>query len=111
MPEIQKQSKGTIINIGSISSFEAGSGFGYVSTKHAVIGFTKELAKRYGNQGINCNVICPGCVENKTLSKLVEKKEPFRNLIMETPAQRLATTAEIGKAAVYLASEDASLGA
>lgn len=34
----------------------------YITSKHAILGFTKSLAQEVGTQGITCNAICPGVV-------------------------------------------------
>lgn len=98
---------GKIINMASIASYEAGSGAGYVATKHAVLGLTKEIANNYGSKGINCNAICPGAIESKMTAGMFEEGSPFAPILEATPAKRLGRAEEIGRLAVYLASGDA----
>ncbi|AFS78903.1 3-oxoacyl-[acyl-carrier-protein] reductase FabG [Gottschalkia acidurici 9a] len=107
IPEILKSGEGSVINIASIASFEVGSGAGYVATKHAVLGLTKQMAFDYGRKGINCNAICPGAIESKMTSGMFDEGSQAAPLIKTTPAERLGKPEEIGKLAVYLASEDA----
>lgn len=108
IPEILKSDKGAVINLASIAAFEVGSGAGYVATKHAVIGLTKQMAVDYGKKGINCNAICPGAIESNMTKGMFDEGSPAAPLLKMTPAQRLGKPEEIGKLAVYLASEDAS---
>lgn len=107
IPHMLKQGKGKILNVGSIASYEVGSGAGYVTTKHAIIGLTKEIAHNYGSRGINCNVICPGAVKSKMTEGMFEEGSPLAPLLQATPAQRLGEPEELGKLACYLCSEDA----
>ena len=107
IPEMLKVGKGKILNMASIASYEAGSGAGYVATKHAVLGLTKEIANNYGSKGINCNAICPGAIESKMTEGMFEEGSPFEPILKSTPARRLGRADEIGKLAVYICSEDA----
>lgn len=106
IPEILKSGGGSIINLGSIASFEAGSGAGYVASKHGIIGLTKEIAVEYGGKGINCNAICPGAIESNMTIGMFDEGSPAAPLLQKTPAKRLGKASEIGKLAVFLASED-----
>lgn len=106
IPEILKSGGGAIINLGSIASFEAGSGAGYVVSKHGIIGLTKEIAVEYGRQGINCNAICPGAIESNMTIGMFDEGSPAAPLLQKTPAKRLGKASEIGRLAVFLASED-----
>jgi NAD(P)-dependent dehydrogenase (short-subunit alcohol dehydrogenase family) len=54
---------GRIINIGSIASFNASAdGFPYTVSKHAMVGLTKHIARRYGKSGVTANCVCPGVI-------------------------------------------------
>ena len=60
IPYMIKQKSGNIINIGSLASLDGGKGgVAYVSSKHALLGLTKNTAQAYGRQGIRCNLIAP----------------------------------------------------
>ena len=74
---------GRIINTASVWSRSVEPLFaGYVSSKHAVIGLTKTLAKELGPRGITVNAVCPGWVKTeaslrslKTMSGLTGRSE------------------------------------
>jgi NAD(P)-dependent dehydrogenase (short-subunit alcohol dehydrogenase family) len=54
---------GRVINMSSMYGKVALTGFAhYVTTKHAINGFTKAVAQETGPHGITCNAICPGVV-------------------------------------------------
>lgn len=78
----------------------------YSASKGGVIALTKALAKELGYNGINVNTISPGLIDtqmNKDLSK--EDKD---YLIENTPSSRIGVPQDIAKAAMFLASDDAS---
>jgi NAD(P)-dependent dehydrogenase (short-subunit alcohol dehydrogenase family) len=52
---------GKIVNVSSVAGLIAqGGGLAYTSSKHAVIGLTRQVACEYGPVGIRTNAICPG---------------------------------------------------
>ena len=63
LPYLQKSSCATIINIASVTAHK---GYAlqsvYVASKHALIGFSKSLAKEYYEKGVRVHVISPGGV-------------------------------------------------
>jgi 3-hydroxybutyrate dehydrogenase len=57
---MREQGSGRIISIGSGASSRTGGSLPYTTAKHALVGFTKELAKATAPHGINVNLLCPG---------------------------------------------------
>jgi NAD(P)-dependent dehydrogenase (short-subunit alcohol dehydrogenase family) len=54
---------GKIVNVSSVAGFVAqGGGLAYTTSKHAVIGLTRQLACEYGPVGVRSNAICPGTI-------------------------------------------------
>ena len=60
LPSMRDQGFGRIISIGSGTSKTTGASLPYTTAKHALVGFTKELAKTGAPFGINANLLCPG---------------------------------------------------
>lgn len=81
----------------------------YCATKGAVIQLVRTLGLEWASYGITVNSIAPTFVEtNMTRERL--KQPQFRSFVLgKIPAGRLATSQEIGAAAVYLASCEASM--
>jgi len=101
---------GKIINIASVNgigAFPERSCYG--SAKAGVMGMTKSLGCEWAKYGINVNAIAPGYIETGLVEDLIEKGVlDKKELAGRTPAHRLGTCDDIAKAAVFLASDDAS---
>ena len=77
----------------------------YSTTKAAVIGFTKALAKELGPSGITVNAIAPGVIATDMNASLDEGT--LSELCEETPLGRLGSVDDIAKAALFLAGDGA----
>jgi NAD(P)-dependent dehydrogenase (short-subunit alcohol dehydrogenase family) len=104
-----KQGGGSIINVASIAGFSPGAGQGaYAMTKAAVISMSKVFAKELGGDKVRVNALCPGVVETKFASKLVNTPEIYESLMKDVPLGRHAQPSEMVGLAVYLASDASS---
>lgn len=103
---------GTIINLGSISSFVAQPGlFAYSITKAAVLQLTRNMAMDLGPQRIRVNCICPGPVLTDALLNKYEGEGLDEINAKEgslTILRRVAQPVEIANAILFLATDDAS---
>ncbi|CEN75499.1 3-oxoacyl-ACP reductase [[Clostridium] sordellii] len=98
------QMSGKIINISSIWGMVGGSyEVHYSTSKAAIIGMTKALAKELGPSNIQVNCIAPGVIKTDMLDNLEE--ETVDMLIEETPLMRLGTPEDIANCALFLGSE------
>lgn len=101
MPIFLEKGKGTIINIGSQSTFVAGAGGNtYVTSKHAIHGFTKQLAYDFGRKGVKTNLIAPGFIETPMTEGIQDER------LNDIPAGRAGKPEEIAAVAVFLASDE-----
>ena len=104
---------GVIVNIASVGGlYGARAGAAYTTSKHALIGLTKNTGYMYSKSGIRCNAISPGAV-NTNISDTIDftKITPLVNdRIMPGMAlnPRTGEPSEIAKAALFLASDDSS---
>ena len=79
----------------------------YSATKGAVTALTRGLAVEYAPFGIRVNALCPGFVET-ALTRRSFEFPASRSACRSHRAQRFGEPEEIAKAAVFLASDDAS---
>jgi 3-oxoacyl-[acyl-carrier protein] reductase len=100
----------SIINIASISAEKGGGVFGnvwYAATKAAVIAMTKGLGRELGPRGIRVNAISPGVVDTDMVHKFLTPA--LRDsLLSRIPIGRFTSADDIARAAIFLASDDAS---
>lgn len=83
---------------------------GYVASKHAVMGLTKVAAWDCAPHRIHVNSLCPGYTQTSFIHRLLTPEaEAYRKQIEgQHPFRGLGTPEDIARAAVFLASEDAS---
>jgi len=104
-----KRNRGSIINVASIAALSPGPmQCAYSMTKAAVVNMTKAFAQELGSSNVRVNAICPGVVETKFASVLINTPEIYDQFIEQIPLGRHAQPNEIAGLAVYLASEASS---
>ncbi len=97
---------GTIINISSIWGMVGASlEVAYSTTKAAIIGMSKALAKELAPSNITVNVIAPGAISTDMLSAL--SKEDLDVLKEEIPLGKIGTVEDVSHCAKFLASYEA----
>ena len=102
---IAQGSRGKIINIASLLSFQGGIRVpSYTAAKSGLAGLTRLLACEWASKGINVNAIAPGYFETNNTAAL--RADPDRNaaILGRIPAGHWGKPEEIGGAAVFLAS-------
>lgn len=101
MPIFVEKEKGVVINVGSQGSKFAGvGGTSYVTSKHALVGFTKQLAYDFGPKGVKANLLAPGYIDTPMTDNVEEER------LKEIPDQRAGKPEEIASLALFLASDD-----
>lgn len=106
---IERGKGGSIINIASIAGLHPQpGGLLYSFTKAGLIMMTRSWAREFGANNIRVNAIAPGLIQTD-FSEYFWKNEGLRDHLMGMQAiRRLGQPSEIGFAALYLASEEAS---
>ena len=102
-----KNKFGRVINISSVAGLMGNSGqVNYSSSKSAMVGFSRSLAKELGSRNITSNVVAPGFIETDMTTFLNddEKVEVSKNI----PMKRFGTVQDVAKCIVFLASDDAN---
>ncbi len=104
------QGSGSVINISSIRGFSPNPGrMTYSVPKAAVIMMTRVAAGEWAPHGVRVNAIAPGVLRTPMWDADVARGAiDEQHYIDVVPMHRLGTPAEVGKLAVYLASDDAA---
>lgn len=103
------QKWGRIINISSISQYEAAPGrIHYCASKAAIGMLTKGLALELAPYGITANEVLPGSIHTDFNDDVLKNKEYYDNCVSGIPLGRIGKPDDIAGAVVMLASEEAS---
>jgi NAD(P)-dependent dehydrogenase (short-subunit alcohol dehydrogenase family) len=108
---------GRVINIASVAA-KFGSAFNsaYSSSKAAVLGFTRSVARETASIGITVNAICPWHVDTELVREAMGRRakmfgkggdEYLAGIIAESPQKRLIEAREVAALTVFLMSPDA----
>jgi NAD(P)-dependent dehydrogenase (short-subunit alcohol dehydrogenase family) len=112
LPDL-RQTRGVIINMSSVNGFFVEPYCaGYCATKGAILALTKALAIDHGREGIRVHAICPGYI-NAGLAEGYFESQPDPSKAREEAGSlhalgRIGQPEEVARAAVFLASSDAS---
>jgi len=112
LPHLRK-TRGTIINMSSANGFFVEPACaGYCATKAAIIGLTKAMAIDHGKEGVRVNCICPGYIDAGLAWGYFEAQpDPAAARAAAGKLHalwRIGQPEEVGRVAVFLASDDAS---
>lgn len=107
IPVMLKQGKGVIINISSIGGFcGARAGVAYTTSKHALIGLTKNIGFQYAQKGIRCVAIAPGGVQTNIGENMKPNPLGYEKLSLGMQTNpRMGDPSEIAEIALFLATD------
>lgn len=86
----------------------------YATTKAALVGLTKALAREFADRGVRVNCICPGYIRTPMVEGMARQSRPddpeevIRGIAAGIPLGRLGTPKECGELCAFLASDEAS---
>ena len=105
IPHLKQSKFGRIIQIASVHAYGGGAGPAYAPAKAAVVSMVRDTALEIGQFGITVNAICPGYVETAIQDYLT--REQIEEALEKTALPRFGLPRDIGRAAIFLASDDA----
>ena len=108
IPHMIAQGGGVILSTASVAGLVGlARSSAYSAAKAGVIGLTRTVALEYGPHNIRANCICPGFISTPMLERVVgDRAESAVHRLV--PLRRVGTAEDIARAAVYLASDEAS---
>jgi 3-oxoacyl-[acyl-carrier protein] reductase len=108
-PHMKDRGHGRIINVASITFFIGWAGFlDYVSSKGAVIGFTRTLAREVGPEGVTVNAISPGAFPTAAERVHPDQEALNRRILEQQCLKRRGTPEDVGNLVTFLAGDEAS---
>jgi NAD(P)-dependent dehydrogenase (short-subunit alcohol dehydrogenase family) len=106
---LKASGRGSLINVASIMAHRGLRQLAaYSATKGAVAALTRALAVEYAPYNIRVNTLSPGFVATALTGRVLRNPAIAKALIDQTPLRRLGLPQEIARAALFLASDDAS---
>jgi NAD(P)-dependent dehydrogenase (short-subunit alcohol dehydrogenase family) len=110
IPAMLASGGGSIVNVASFVALmgAATAQIAYTASKGGVLSMTREIAVEYARQGIRANALCPGPIETPLLQELLSDPARRARRMVHIPMGRLGRAEELAKAALFLASDDAS---
>jgi NAD(P)-dependent dehydrogenase (short-subunit alcohol dehydrogenase family) len=113
IPHIQAAGGGAIVNIASVHSYKnVGGTAPYAASKGGVVALTRVMAIDYGRDKIRVNAICPGWIHTPLIQGIFadapDPEKAMQDVERRQILGRLGTPEEVGEAAAFLASDEAS---
>ncbi|MDP7275004.1 MAG: SDR family NAD(P)-dependent oxidoreductase [Planctomycetaceae bacterium] len=109
LPTMIASGGGSLVNVSSVNALWAIGETGYSAAKAGLISLTKNIAVRYGRDGIRANVICPGTIgTQRCLDYWQQKAGALEKLLPWYPLQRLGDPEDVAWLAIFLASDESA---
>ncbi len=110
IPALRRAGGGSIINTASFVAIvgAATPQLAYTASKGAVLALTRELAVVHARENIRVNSLCPGPLNTPLLMQYLDTPEKKQRRLVHIPMGRFGEATEMARAALFLASDDAS---
>lgn len=109
LPGMQRQQRGSIINMGSISWAIPSTDLPvYTTAKAAIVGLTKTLAHLAGQHNIRVNCVMPGAILTEKQQRLWLTPEYKQHVLAAQAIQRMIQPEEVARLVLFLAADDST---
>lgn len=110
VPIMREQGSGVILNTASTAGIRPRTGLSaYCASKGGLITLTKQLAHELADDGIRVNAVCPVATDTDMLPQFAGENLTVDDIAATIPLGRLADPVDVAHAAVFLASDEASM--
>lgn len=107
VPAMQERKWGRIINVSSATMLMGRENYlHYITTKSAMVGMTRAMARELGNWNITVNTFWPGVTKTEVERPSVPN-ELFERMTAQQSIKRLTETSDLAKGVMFLCSDDA----
>lgn len=109
LPAMQRQQRGSIINLSSISWMIPSTGLpAYVTAKAAIVGLTRTLAHEVGKDNIRVNAVLPGAILTERQKRLWMTPEYTAEVMSRQAIKRHLYADDVARTVLFLAADDSS---
>jgi len=110
IPALRRAGGGSVINTASIVALvgSAAAQVPYTASKGGILSLSRELAAIHAREKIRVNALCPGPLRTELLMKFLDTDAKKQRRLVHIPIGRFGESAEIAKAALFLASDESS---
>lgn len=107
LPGMVERRFGRIVNVSSIAGLRGGGNVGrvaYATSKAAVVGFTKAVAREYARSGVTCNAVAPGGMDTEMTRALAEDPARLARVLESIPLGYRGGALDVAGAIAFLVS-------
>jgi len=110
IPALRRSGGGSVINTASVVALmgSAAAQVAYTASKGGILSLSRELAAIHARENIRVNALCPGPLRTELLMKFLDTDAKKQRRLVHLPMGRFGESAEIAKAALFLASDEAA---
>lgn len=116
LPFMKERKYGRIVNMSSVTGVSVADPgeCAYATTKAAIMGFTRAVAREVAQDKITCNAILPGYIQTPMADQIAKESSPddpsatTKGIADAVPLGRLGHIEEVGELAAFLASDESS---
>jgi NAD(P)-dependent dehydrogenase (short-subunit alcohol dehydrogenase family) len=110
IPALRRAGGGSVINTASVVALmgSAAAQVAYTASKGGILSMSRELAAIHAREKIRVNALCPGPLRTELLMKFLDTDAKKQRRLVHIPIGRFGESAEIAKAALFLASDESS---
>ena len=105
---MKKSGGGSIVNISSMAGLIGSQALAYGASKGAVRLLSKSIAVQYGTNGIRCNSVHPGIIEDTYIVDNFLPEDLREDFLENTPLKIFGTPRDVALGVLFLASDESS---